>query len=202
MQKYRCINRVFLITLIPILICCEGIFVPDPIDPRLPKYTEDGNDVAGAFINQEIWRSVVVHGLWGIQDRPTISAYVTDDSLVIKFEGQLPDCDASVEFHLSGLHVHTFEDLILLRNRKIQLDGKTNAGIYIQSEDFNDTTYYGINGIGQLYIKNVTFGDTLSKAILSGTFGFTCYDEFNNKAEIFYGRFDYDFSEDSNFQNW
>lgn len=179
------------------LVSCEGLFIPDPIDPRLPKYTENGNNVAGAFINDESWKSVVSYGFMTASDKPTIITSDINDSLVILFEGNILNHYTAIEFHLTGLNIHRFEDLILLKNRKIQLDGLTNAGVirYDNSRDYLVSN----GGIGQIYIRYVTFNNLSDKVILSGTFGFTTNDTASGNKEVSYGRFDYVFSKDSDF---
>lgn len=62
MKKYTSIIKSLLIFVVLVMNSCSGEFIPDPIDPRLPKYTEEGNNVAGAFINDNTWESVVSIG--------------------------------------------------------------------------------------------------------------------------------------------
>ena len=105
-----------------------------------------------------------------------------------------------IEFHLSGLNINKFEDLILLRDKKIQLDGLKNSGVCYQEPVFQeDVYYYGSGGIGQLYIKHVSFDTSLTKAEISGTFGFTFNDPQEMSNEVTYGRFDYRFRKSTNF---
>ncbi|HEX3009279.1 MAG TPA: hypothetical protein VHO90_16865 [Bacteroidales bacterium] len=201
MRRSACIINIIAPLIILLLIRCEGIFVPDPIDPRLPKYTEEGNNVAGAFINGEIWKSVLTYNT----NEPEIVLYDRKDSLSIMFEGQ-SSVYSTLEFRLSHLDIHSFDDLILLKNRKIKLDGLLNNAVCLQNRwdthDFNseDPNNFGTRGIGQLYIRNVIMNNSLSVAILSGTFGFSIHDSVNGNKDVSYGRFDFRFSKNSNFR--
>lgn len=194
-------NSKVLVILILILNACEGIFVPDPIDPRIPKYTEDGNNVAGAFINDNIWESIVSLNY----DRPFINVWPENDSLLLRFSGKTAGVPSSIEFHLTGWKISDFEDLAKLEGSKIQLDGMKNAGFYTEGYDlFN----YENKGIGQIYFKNIRIrvynangeGQISKTAIISGTFGFAMNDSGGKITKVTSGRFDYRIREDFNFQ--
>ncbi|HEY4785285.1 MAG TPA: hypothetical protein VIH57_04520 [Bacteroidales bacterium] len=197
-------NRIFLVLLLVLLGSCGGEFIPDPIDPRLPKYTEEGNDAAGAFINEKIWKSVVSVDFMSVGDQPYITLFTAKDSLTILFEGN-SSVYRYIEFRLSGLSIYRFEDLQLLNNKKIFLDGKKSSGVCHRNYcPPYESGYYSTGcpetGIsGQLYIKNVAMRDSLTQAILSGTFGFTFNDPVSGINEVSYGRFDYRFGKGSNF---
>lgn len=206
MKKFSFIKTsAVLVILFLILNGCEGIFVPDPIDPRIPKYTENGNNVAGAFINDNIWESVVRIGFPYSHNQPFINVWQESDSLVLRFSGNTDDESSSVEFHLTGLNISKFEDLTKLDGQKIQLDGIKNTGFYI--ENYNPTSYNN-KGVGQIYFKhvsildsNVSAGEQAAKRIIiSGTFGFS-FNESNGKTiKVSSGRFDYKITESINFQ--
>lgn len=160
--------------------------VPDPIDPQLPKYTEEGNDVAGAYVNNEIWQSVVKYFVSN-SDKPSVTAWPSGDSLIIKFDGDISNGKSTIEFHLKEIKINKIEDLILLNDKKIQLDGILNSGFY--NKNYNPT-YYANKGIGQIYFKNVRMKDS-TLVTLSGTFGFTVNEQWEI-TKISYGRFDYE----------
>ncbi|WP_423130025.1 hypothetical protein [Gaoshiqia sp. Z1-71] len=182
---------------VTILTACDGLFIPDPIDPRLPKYTEDGNNVAGAFINDDVWESIVLVGFFDIHNAPFINAKPANDSLVVQFQGNVAGQSSTIEFHLGGISINQFEDLLHLHDTKIQLDGITNAAYYI--EDYHSMTYEN-KGIGQIYFKNVSrTNNSASVIILSGTFGFSVIEPGGMQRTVSYGRFDYRISESSNF---
>lgn len=189
-MKFTSINKIVIIIFAVTFISCEGVFVPDPIDPRLPKYTEEGNDVAGAFIDGKIWKSVVTSALFHTSNEPYIEVYTKVDNLNLKFTGSSP-VYKFIEFRLTGLNIHKFEDLIHLKDKKIPLDGIKNSAI---CTDNMYSEYIESGGVGQLYIKHVAMSDSCDYADISGTFGFTY-----NNINVYYGRFDYRFSKYRNF---
>ena len=89
MKRFGFLNSPLLVGLVLMLISCKGVFIDDPLDPRLPKYSESGNNVAGAFINNTTWRSIVRYTLTTVTDKPLISVFAIHDSLVIHFEGEM-----------------------------------------------------------------------------------------------------------------
>jgi hypothetical protein len=182
------------------LLSCEGLYIPDPIDPRLPKYTENGNDVAGAFVNKDCWTTVERFGFQTTSYKPYIITSAITDSLVIQFSGKMSYEYATIEFHLKGLNIRKFDDLILLKNKKIQLDGVMNFGVVTDSYLGFSPNASGMEGVGQIYFRNVTFNNSLGIVILSGTFGFTETDSSSPITDVSYGRFDYSLSENSNFR--
>lgn len=197
MKRYGSINSLLLICSMIALLSCEGLYIPDPIDPRLPKYTENGNDVAGAIINNIYWTSVEKFGFLTAKDKPYLISSALTDSLVIQFNGTM---DYTIEFHLKGLNIRKFDDLILLKNKKIQLDGVMNFGVVTDSYLGFSPNTSGMEGVGQIYFRNVTFDNSLGIVILSGTFGFTETDSSSPITDVSYGRFDYSLSENSNFR--
>jgi hypothetical protein len=188
MRNFDCINSITLGLGFIILSSCSGIFVPDPIDPRLPKYTEEGNNVAGAFIDDGFWKSVVKFGLFTTDDAPSVISWPTGDSITINFGGEDSYGRSDIEFHLRGLKINSFEDLLRLNDKKIQLDGVSNSGYYTKNYD---PTSYTNKGIGQIYFRNVSSKDSTSLITLSGTFGFTVDGTGGASIKISYGRFDY-----------
>lgn len=186
MRNLGHINKIILGLAVVIISSCEGIFVPDPIDPQLPKYTEGGNDAAGAYVNNDIWQSVVKYFV-SDGDAPMIISYPIGDSLTIKFYGEISYVRSAIEFHLSGLKINQIEDLLLLNGKKIQLDGVMNKGYYIKAYQ---PPIYTNKGIGQIYFRNVS-KDSKSVITLSGTFGFTVNEQGAESTKISYGRFDY-----------
>lgn len=197
MRKYYHTNSKVLVVMFFIIIGCEGIFIPDPIDPRIPKYTEEGNNVAGAIIDDKIWESVVTSGFPSIYDQPFIRLWQLNDSLSFIFSGNTSGESSSIEFHLSGLGITKFEDLVALEGQKIQMDGIKNAGYYIENEP---PMNYDNKGIGQIYFRSVRIKKSSSQIILSGTFGFSTTVPNGMVTKVSFGRFDYQISEDSNFQ--
>ncbi len=185
MKKSNFINSIWAVVLCLFFVACEGTFVPDPIDPRLPKYTEEGNSVAGALVNNEIWKSQVSFFIYAYEE-PTITISPNDDSITLTFYGSTNNESASIKFELKDLKIEKVEDFIGLKGKKITLDGSKNIGYYtIHARDT-----YTNNGIGQIYFKHIKL-EGEKKLLLSGTFGFTAKNKEGKTKEISFGRFDY-----------
>lgn len=197
MKKLSCINKLLVLVIALAAIACNGIFVPDPIDPRLPKYTESGNNVAGAFVNNQVWESTVTWGLYDFFDTPEFYVWPEKDSVVIRFSGNTGDESAYIEFHLKDWNIADFEDISKLSGLKIELDGNENSAYYIEGSNYPEA--YKYKGIGQFYPKNIQLNDSLTSATISGTFGFTVTDSVGVNIKITYGRFDYRISKEDDF---
>jgi hypothetical protein len=48
-----------------ILVSCDDSFEADPVDPRLPSYSEIGKNEAGAFINESPWVARIISTFYG-----------------------------------------------------------------------------------------------------------------------------------------
>ncbi|MCY1635029.1 hypothetical protein [Marinifilum sp. D737] len=189
MKKYQLNNfGLFLCFVVLILASCTAEFVPDPIDPRLPKYTEDGNNVAGAYVGDNIWESSVTIGFpYYASDKPSIKVWQEKDSLRLRFVGNVDKEQLAIEFHLTELGMIQFEDLINLNGQKISLDGTNNLA-YLKANYLSSTNN---KGIGQVYFRNVRHSKDKSSIIISGTFGFALSDYYEYPLKVRSGRFDY-----------
>ncbi len=185
-------------------VACESIFIPDPIDPRMPKYTETGNNVAGAHINDKVWKSEQSwNPPYGSTDAPSFDSWPENDSVVIRFSGETGDKRAYIEFHLKNWSVDNFESISQLGGLKIELDGNENSAYYYEESYNSETCKY--KGVGQFYPKNIQLNDSLTTALFSGTFGFTVTDSLGNSTKVSYGRFDYSLNKEYDFfinQEW
>lgn len=201
MKKFICTVSIILSVLT--LFSCESEFIRDPVDPRLPKYTEDGNNVAGAFINQNTWRSEVTYtfsegGIIAV-NAPSVNVEKDNDITIIQFFGNTGSNPIVIVFNLEGLNLSGFTDLQLLKGKKIELNGKSNLGLYYYEGADSKTPVYIKAEIGQLYFRNVSLQDSSSVAVISGTFGFSYTDSANATTKISYGRFDYRIKNEVNF---
>ncbi len=78
------------------LVACgykDHAFIYDPYDPRMPQYSEEGANTAGAYINGDVWISQKVL-LFNEDDQVTgrrgdVTIYVSEDKggSDIAFEG-------------------------------------------------------------------------------------------------------------------
>jgi hypothetical protein len=55
-MRLKSITIIFTL-MVALISCREGEYFPDPIDPRIIKYTDDGKDAAGALIK---WKTLEV----------------------------------------------------------------------------------------------------------------------------------------------
>lgn len=191
-KKYRLKNSLLLLFISILVYSCDPVYIPDPIDPRLPKYTEKGNDVAGAFINDTLWRSEFYGSFFGLgsgSDVPRIFYSPTFDSMVIRFEGETEATYQyrSISFSLQGYGIKSKSEMIKLDEKKITLDGIENAAWLEPLRDNNCTS----RGIGQLYLRSVKYDPSDDFVTISGTFGFNYDDPACGKIAVTYGRFDF-----------
>ncbi len=195
MKKYSNTKNLLLVVIILVVSACNGIFIPDPINPRIPKYTEEGNNVSGALVDNNIWKSVEQWGFYEITDMPDITVWPENDSLSLRFTGSIDEENpSSIEFHMKGLKIDKFADLTTLNGKKIQLDGIKTAGYFL-----NDSSTDSIKGVGQIYFRNVKTEDSPTSIILSGTFSFSVHRSDGKILNVTSGRFDYQITESSNF---
>ncbi len=185
MKKSNFINKLWAVCCCVLLAACEGTFVPDPLDPRLPKYTEEGNNVAGAFVNNEIWESKMGFFIY-TYDEPYIEIAPKQNIVSVKFYGHSNNTSASFEFELKDLNIKKVEDLVSLSGKKITIGENKNRGYY----NLHSKETYASEGTGQIYFKHIERKGE-KNIQLSGTFGFTAKNKEGKTLKITFGRFDY-----------
>ena len=189
MKKARLIVSVLsFASIVVFLTACSGTFIQDPIEPRLPKYTDDGNNAAGAFVDGEVWRSVVTSGFLNTSNEPSIRSWPKKDSLLITFSGNMVEGDYTIAFQLIGYKVSALYDLLALDGKKIELDGVVNAGYWMAGHSLPTDS---AKGVGQIYFKKVKRIEDSGFLILSGTFGFRLLKPDGGSISVSSGRFDY-----------
>jgi hypothetical protein len=184
--------------LLVLIESCGAVWVPDPIDPRLPKYTEKGYNTAGAIINGELWKSKAELGFSGSFDEPSVLFFPNRDSLIINFLGEMDSSNYSrvaFSFLLRNTQVNEWSDLIKLNGKKFTIDGVVNKAWVI-----SNGSYYlpncATSAFGQLYLRYValdTSNANQTDLIMSGTFSLTQNDNVCGQYQVTYGRFDYRF---------
>jgi hypothetical protein len=184
-------NKAFLLALSLSTACTfTGVFVPDPIDPRLPMYTETGNDVAGAFVNKIVWKSIATSETGFISPGydfgfPSIYFYDSGDRIKLKLTGKLSGVETDLIFDILTSNISSPEDFARLNDSKIILDGVNNKG-YLRSSRYQ---LNASGGVGQIYFKKINVsGQRIS---IAGTFGFLVSDPIHGNLDVSYGRFDY-----------
>lgn len=167
---------------------CEDSFRPDPVDPRLPKYSEEGKNVAGALVNGRVWR--VVRGcsiLWCSNDLQ-LEYYDNGmggvDSVGLAMNGGFftNEPDANMLFVIKGPQNATLSGLPEL------------VGVY-ELDGIQHKAYYNscLAQRGRLEIRHAgKKGDQNSMLyILSGTFSLYVQDGDCGVTAVEYGRFDF-----------
>jgi len=194
----RClISAVLILVLLKVSGCREEKFVPDPNDPRLPKYTERGNEVAGALISDMAWKT----NFKTFFDAPPgyafyIYNYPNKDSLIVMILGTINDgknkgMPIDIFIGIKGAGVKVYRELKNLKNKIFTIDGKTN---YSTLEDramiLGGKTESVKNGIGTFYFVNVQQPKNDDRYIISGTFDFH-FQTLSGQVDVQKGRFDF-----------
>lgn len=185
--------------------CIEEKFIPDPSDPRLPKYTENGNQVGGALINDVAWKTDFSTN-FGLQGNR--SFYFTNhgagDSVTLTLDGIVTEGtnkDAPISFIvvLKNRSLEKLEDIASMDGETFLLDGEVNQVIL---DDRYETIRHGVDyhygGSGRITFRNIRTvrnttitrqnGDKYNPLIVAGTFEFS-FSEISTTVKL--GRFDF-----------
>lgn len=173
---------------------CEPEWIADPINPGLPKYTEEGLGVAGALVNGDLWEAKL-ECAYGFLFDPTICTNEltieskTDGTLSVHLDGDMADGRVlEFEFLLNGCAAAYQANKTSLHNTKFTIDGFQNK---VTIKDSFNSCFNGKIGTGQLYFMRVMLRPDGTVIDLSGTFGFEVEDATCGRYEVYYGRFDY-----------
>ncbi len=176
-----------------LLASCDPDYISDPTDPRLPNYTDIGENTAGAYINGQAWRGFCDffgncegHGLVYLPDTDeTIMQLAAGPATGI--EGSGVAFRAKITFRIKG-NLRT----VLQTNpppfpHLIALDGVLNEGElhYLNTPEQSCT-----GGVGSLYLRSSYINDF--GHVIAGTFGFVT-DAECGKITVYQGRFDFSF---------
>ncbi|HEV8515007.1 MAG TPA: hypothetical protein VGQ59_17120 [Cyclobacteriaceae bacterium] len=171
-----------------LLNACSALWIPDPVDPRLPKFTETGNNVAGALVNEKIWEARTACFLVGGCNNAMKFLLNADSSLTVSLEGSVDGIDMTFNFTIKSQSFLTYSDLRLLNGKKFTIDGKVNTVVVDDLSRSNTPIPCtpGVYAQGQLYFVGV------KQYVYSGTFGFKIDDPSGcGNYEVSYGRFDF-----------
>jgi len=184
--------ELYILLLALALISCEDTFDADPVDPRLPGYTESGYNNAAAFINGIPWRARITYAPFSGERGGYLRLLVNDSSQTTRVNisdgffdltNQSDFTRATVEFTLNNYAPGNFAELHALGTREFTLDGTSNFGMLILSNGDTLTP-----GTGRFFIRNVSQDE--DEMIFSGTFGFEIRTD-SIQYTIYKGRFDY-----------
>jgi hypothetical protein len=173
------------------MACTEYIY--DPLELKVPKYTEVGRNDAGAIINNDLWTSLrEYYFICGFPCNPNnvhcnITTYLNGDSVFIDLEGFMREGVNSqkiymIRFVLKNNNIQDTTQLSRIKDKKYDL-GSVNAQAYLLNsiDDSTPATY-----ISKSIKGNLTLGNT-KEGIFSGAFGFDTVDG----TKVHFGRFDF-----------
>lgn len=184
--------KIYFLLLLLVLISCDDSFDADPVDPRLPSYSEIGKNEAGAFVNETPWVARITYDFYGASggflrlrvDEINKITYITISNGYLGYNDDPGIVGrTSIMFRLSDFAPKNLNELYSAGTRSFTLDGSANYGSLIVQ--YTDTI---TAGTGNLYIRNVS--QSGSGIIYSGTFGFEIETD-SMKYEVYQGRFDY-----------
>jgi hypothetical protein len=170
-----------------LMLGCEDVFIPDPINPELPKYTETGLGMAGAYLNNELWRVSSGEFCW-MCGAPFRIEQNSNGLWEMTLTGELPEGQTvSFNFNLNAWNLSP-DRILELNDVKIELDGITHWANLTHWESICPEIK---NGTGQIYFRSVKRQPNTIHYILSGTFSMEADDGAGCAAKVTYGRFDF-----------
>lgn len=173
--------------MIYILLCsssCEKEhFTHDPFDPRLPVYSQDGSNSAGAFFNDQIWRTKFSFSGESRGTNLDIESDLQQNSLTFTLDGSYQDEKYPIQFVFNQISLSNFEEVATLEGKTLEL----NCPLDKIDFAFNSSDVECVNG--QIFFHKIISVSEREK-IVAGTFSFDIFwdDQF---IEARHGRFDY-----------
>jgi hypothetical protein len=167
-----------------ILSSCTVDFVPDPVNPSLTVYSEEGKNIASALINGQPWNSFSSCGSTYWCNRITVTNQADSNRIIIAIKsGRIINSDESlsIKFTLENTGVNSLGEIMKLNNLRLQLNGQPHSGSL--------STANNASHEGQLFIRRIISIDS-DNYIMSGTFGFIVTEDSGQTFEVFKGRFD------------
>jgi len=176
------------------LTACVEIFVPDPVELRIPRYSEKGYQVAGAYVNELAWKTEVFCSIFGGCSIPLrISTNTNSEQLLLNFDGQIQEGlqrgkRLILLFRLNDLNITRLSELTSLQGQLFSIE----AG-ELQAEAGDYDTSIGCQR-GQLLVRRVFIDKSEADGslgyIIAGTFGLECEQD-GERLNIYQGRYDF-----------
>lgn len=174
--------KILLITCLKVsmLVSCET-FVPDPIDPRLPIYSEVGRNIAGAKVGNQFFRNNIKPSFFCCASE---QQYFVEDQpqLVLEFNVWNPNQNLRFIIELNGLTNEDWNEMEKGFGKKFVFNDTNKATISEWEED----DYISVPFEGQVTVKLLR-----NEKIVAGTFGFKGRDTSDREIMVTFGRFDY-----------
>ncbi|HKL03618.1 MAG TPA: hypothetical protein VJ911_08080 [Cryomorphaceae bacterium] len=170
-----------------LLFACDPFYDADPVDPRLPVYSEKGENRAGAYINGYAWNSGGGYTDFQMYYRSDQNATeITFPIASLNSGTNDVDPTARISFFLNRNLRQEFMQNTQFQPLEIILDGIEN---YAELEITSSSEILNCSGgEGKFFIRHVS--QNASYWIISGTFGFDINTECGVHT-VYQGRFDF-----------
>lgn len=178
-------NLGFAFVLAFLVSSCDS-FIPDPIDPRLPVYSESGKNQSGAMINNEPFTDFPKTGIYGKLYSGSIWT-LADTSLNISFNlvnQNNANNSFTISFFLEKLTPEDWKEMEKGYGKKFRFDNPNVKGTITPGS--NNGNNENLAESGQITVKYIP-----GTKAMAGTFGFTTQDPSGKNYVVHFGRFDY-----------
>ena len=177
--------KIWLFVLLIITGCTgEETFIPDPVDPRFPVYSEEGVNKAGGILGDNSWRSRA-RGLFNDGIGMRIQSIESQKEIIVSITGTYLDESLDLAFTLFGFEINTLEEMKLIEGMSFHLDCITNM---VSINPMLPGT--GSCSEGEIIFRHIEV-ESSDEVIVSGTFWFDLEQTDGSLLEMRYGRFDY-----------
>ena len=190
------ILSITLIVFFGVLASCD-LSERDIIDPRLPRYTEHGANIAGCTINDKVWFDPCYYGFFKVFttcDGLTVAYDTTFNFSELRFRGGYYTAGfeelelVNLVFRLPGKRITNSYGLQTLIGSELPIDGTSVYADLIASGksvlECGDAEY---TQTGKMYFRS----SGTNQRAFAGTFGFSTSSACG-KHDVLHGRFDYD----------
>jgi hypothetical protein len=187
-------KKALIFTGVLLLTACVEIFVPDPVALRIPRYSEKGYQVAGAFVNEVAWKTEFDCMLFGGCSFPLqISTNPAAEQVLLEFDGDIQEGIQKgkkllLRFRLIGPNITRLSELTRLEGQKFSIE---TGELQAEAGDY-DTSISCQRG--QLLIRRVSAEKSEVNGnfgyIIAGTFGLECEQD-GERLNIYQGRYDF-----------
>lgn len=169
----------------------------DITDPRLPRYTEHGANIAGCIINEKVWFDPCYFGFFNIYttcDGLTVAYDTTLNYTEMRFRGGYYTSGfeelemVNLVFTLPGKEITNVYGLLTLIRSELPIDGSSvSADLNSNGESILKCGESGYSQNGKIFFRS----SGSNQKAFAGTFGFSTSSDCG-KYDVFHGRFDYD----------
>lgn len=170
------------------LTSCER-FYPDPLDPRLPIYSETGKNQVGAIINGSVYVDYPRPSF--LSDNPNESSIFLfgRDSLYVSLRMYSKSRGGHlIYFELKDLSADSWREMGIGNGKKFRID---NNKLKISMPNASDWERPNVEFVeGNLTLKHIP-----GLKVMAGTFGFTLRTSDQKTYNVHYGRFDLFYSD-------